>query len=437
MCDEIGQQQLQEMEQRCATMRGQVVDALRVTGGPESAAPRVERAQEDQDAEMTATHARSGVECSKFLLVEASCWVDDVSVSMKRRAEKVSSPEDESLEIVTLLVSLDLGSVLVNFNVAELFCEDRFGDAAVDRVCCAAGWDIEDEEQTSGVRRRDVDEKHGIMFDELFERMQVTGRYLCRMPQESRRHEEREENEMSSAKMDKNRGRFLGKCLVSRTQRPVPKHSDRLLEVRVLRDEDVESVALWNWERDENCIIRWVDDAASDESAMLTKIDRYEEQFVFNKFQRLVTTVHEEQSGIVFINAREKIEFGQNPECTVVTLRDCYCNRDSCTHLVSVHCRRFAVKDERKERVRWQVLQVWQGVARTSSSRRTRQDHADEPSVPARNESELSGGRHSCRGEARQVGWQNKGVIKLMFRDEGFRQDHRTAVLGQCAERQR
>ena len=40
MSDEIGQQKLQEMKQRCATMRGQVADALRMKGGPESGAPK-------------------------------------------------------------------------------------------------------------------------------------------------------------------------------------------------------------------------------------------------------------------------------------------------------------------------------------------------------------------------------------------------------------
>ena len=36
-----------------------------------------------------------------------------------------------------IVLSLDLA--IVNFNVAELFCEDRFSGAAVDRVCCATG----------------------------------------------------------------------------------------------------------------------------------------------------------------------------------------------------------------------------------------------------------------------------------------------------------
>ena len=91
---------------------------LKVTGGPESGAPRVERAQESQDAEMTAVHARGD---SEF-----------VSVSMKRGAEKASSlGDDRSREVVTILQSLDW--VLLNFRVAGVFCEDRFSDAVVVR----------------------------------------------------------------------------------------------------------------------------------------------------------------------------------------------------------------------------------------------------------------------------------------------------------------
>ena len=52
--EEWGQQKLHEIKQRREVTRGQVSDAPRVTGGPESGAPRIERVQEDQDAEMTA-----------------------------------------------------------------------------------------------------------------------------------------------------------------------------------------------------------------------------------------------------------------------------------------------------------------------------------------------------------------------------------------------
>ena len=48
--------------------------------------------------------------------------MEDVSVLVKRTAEKVSSPDNESREIVTILMSLDL--VLMDFKVTELSCED-------------------------------------------------------------------------------------------------------------------------------------------------------------------------------------------------------------------------------------------------------------------------------------------------------------------------
>ena len=64
--------------------------------------------------------------------METSSQRGDVSVSMKRGAEKASSLGDHrSREVVTILLSLDW--VLMNFRVAEVFCEDRFSDAVVVR----------------------------------------------------------------------------------------------------------------------------------------------------------------------------------------------------------------------------------------------------------------------------------------------------------------
>ena len=141
--------------------------------------------------------------------------------------------------------------------------------------------------------------------------------------------------------MDQTQGRFLGMCLVPkhRDQMTVPKHSDRLLEVRILRDEGGETH-----------IIRWVDGAPSDVNAILTQINRSKEQFLSNKFQMLVTTLYEEQGGIVLTNARKKFEFVTTSECTVEKLSELYCNRALCTRLLSVHCTRFAVRDLRRER---------------------------------------------------------------------------------------
>ena len=122
MSDGMGYQKLQGTEQR-----------PEVTGWQESRAPTVERAQ--------------GTE---FQMVEANSRVEVVSVQMKRGTEKVRSPDDDgSREIVVFLMLCSV--ILVNMTVAELFCEDRFGGAAVgDGFECglgehATGWDIEDK----------------------------------------------------------------------------------------------------------------------------------------------------------------------------------------------------------------------------------------------------------------------------------------------------
>ena len=53
---------------------------------------------------------------------------------------------------------------------------------------------------------------------------------------------------MNSAKLDENRGRFLGMYIVPKhsDQMPVPSYGDQLLKERVMQDEDVGSFALWN-----------------------------------------------------------------------------------------------------------------------------------------------------------------------------------------------
>ena len=71
MSDGMDQQKLQGTEQR-----------REVTGGQESRAPTVERAQEGRDAEVTAMHARDEGACSEFQPVEANSRVEVVSVQM-------------------------------------------------------------------------------------------------------------------------------------------------------------------------------------------------------------------------------------------------------------------------------------------------------------------------------------------------------------------
>ena len=136
------------------------------------------------------------------------------------------------------------------------------------------------------LKRSVIDEEHGLTFDKLIELTRVTGRSFY-LSDRFRWHEERDEKEMSSAKMDQSCGQFLGMYLVSKhcDQMPVPSHGDLLLKVRVMQDEDVWSVALWNF--DETYILRWTDNTVSDVSAMLTQIDRYKEQFVSIKFRDL------------------------------------------------------------------------------------------------------------------------------------------------------
>ena len=150
----------------------------RVAGGQESSAPKeLGEFRRAKISEMTAMHARSDGEWSDFMPVEISSRMEDVSVLMKRGADQVSFPEDESRETVTILMSL--GSVLVNCKVAELFCGDRVDDAAVHKASWATGWDIEDERRMKEVKRRVMDEEHGRTSDKLFELMCVTGKYLC------------------------------------------------------------------------------------------------------------------------------------------------------------------------------------------------------------------------------------------------------------------
>ena len=78
------------------------------------------------------------------------------------------------------------------------------------------------------------------------------------------------------------------------------------------------------------------DDVADDVSGMLMQSSRFVKQSILIKPQRHATTLCKEQGGIVLLSARKKYEFVQNSRCTVQKLREWYCNRDLCTHPVSV-----------------------------------------------------------------------------------------------------
>ena len=157
--DDMGQRRLQDAPQCRVTTGRLVLKAL-----------RVERVQEDQDAEMTATHASRMAGC-RLHPMEKSSWKEDVSVSLRRGTEKVGSPKYELLEMVVILMSLSVVP-----KVAELSCEDRFGDAAVGNVTGATGWDKEEEKQMKEVKRRVMDEEHGRTFDKLMEMIWITSK---------------------------------------------------------------------------------------------------------------------------------------------------------------------------------------------------------------------------------------------------------------------
>ena len=145
---------------------------------------------------------------------------------------------------------------------------------------------------------------------------------------------------MNSAKLDENRVRFLVMCRVpeqrldssAKTQWPPPTSQSPARRGRW-------SISMWNWEWCDTCIIRSVDGAASDVSAMLTQTDRYKEQFVSNKFQRCKITLEQWQCGIVLIKTGKRFQFVTTSQCIVAKLREWFWNRDLCAHFVTVHWR--------------------------------------------------------------------------------------------------
>ena len=89
MSEDIGQQKLQEIEQR-----------REVTEGQDSRAPRA--------AETTATRTRCEGECSGLQQVD-TCQMEDVSVLMKRGMEKVCFSGDEKHSDDHHVVECDFG----------------------------------------------------------------------------------------------------------------------------------------------------------------------------------------------------------------------------------------------------------------------------------------------------------------------------------------
>ena len=89
--------------------------------------------------------------------------MEDVVPSRKRGSEEVGPPDDPNLTPTdesqigiseTAVILTSLGVAPANFKVADVFCRNRFGDAAVDMgfervliVDYAEGWDMEEVER--------------------------------------------------------------------------------------------------------------------------------------------------------------------------------------------------------------------------------------------------------------------------------------------------
>ena len=282
----MGQRRLQDATQCRVTTGRLVLKAL-----------RVERVQEGQDGEMTSTHARSRMAGCRLHPMEKGSWKEDDSVSSRRGTEKVGSPEYELLEMVVIPMSLSVVP-----KVAELFCEDRFGHAAVGKVTGATGWDMEDEKQMKEVKRRVMDEEHGRTFDKLIVMIWIASKMnevkhrslLGQVRRQSERaKDEMFNDEMFGAKLDLDRGWILV-MFFGMTR------SDQLLEVRVLKSTENVSIALRSREYGEvqitnECREMRVDGADDDMSAILTQIHVSKQQFILIKFWRYATELCEEQ----------------------------------------------------------------------------------------------------------------------------------------------
>ena len=114
--------------------------------------------------------------------------MEDVLSSRKRGSEEVGLAEDPRLipadELVGIRemaeIFMSLGVAPANVKVVELFCRNRFGDAAVSMgfergivADCATGWDMEDEELMEEVERRVRDEEPVLLIGFPIERRQA------------------------------------------------------------------------------------------------------------------------------------------------------------------------------------------------------------------------------------------------------------------------
>ena len=125
MNDEVGQQRL-HAAQRVSPVRDQ-----------QSVTTRVEAAQEGPDEAMnqalassSARNVKPRVEVSREASTGVGSRVEDVLPSRRRGSEETTADELMGISEMTVIF-MSLGVAPANFKVAELFCRDRFGEAAV------------------------------------------------------------------------------------------------------------------------------------------------------------------------------------------------------------------------------------------------------------------------------------------------------------------
>ena len=129
----------------------------------------------------------------------------------------------------------------------------------------------------------------------------------------------------------------------------------------------------------------------------------------------LIRTMKREESEVsTSVRCKGRGGVNSNLESIIEELREWYhSNRDLCR--TSTHRTRFKMKGPEERE--------FEGKCFKCGRLDEEQDKISRDNVPARNESEWSGGRHLHVRETRQVRWQNG----LEFRDEGSCESHRSA----------
>ena len=132
-----------------------------------------------------------------------SSRMEDVLLSRKKGSEEMRpsddpnlTPADESMGICEMVVILlSLGMAPANFKMAESFCRNRFGEAAVSLgfehglvLDCATGWNMSNEEQMKEVGQRVCDEEPVLLIGSPMCRAFSTLRGQSQEPRKTMRH---------------------------------------------------------------------------------------------------------------------------------------------------------------------------------------------------------------------------------------------------------